>query len=241
MTDSGEHDIPIRDQIAYYQARATEYDEWFYRRGRYDRGPELNKRWFAEIDQMRKALDDFHPAGRVLELACGTGLWTEQLLGHAEHVTAVDVSGEMLAIAESRIQSNRVKYVQADIFAWQPSAQFDVIFFSFWLSHVPPERFDDFWRTVDQALHTGGRVFFVDSRYNPTSTAKNHQLEGAESTTTTRRLNDGREYRIVKIFYEAEKLAKHLAELGWEFKVEETANFFLYGRGGRRLGCEKPC
>jgi 2-polyprenyl-3-methyl-5-hydroxy-6-metoxy-1,4-benzoquinol methylase len=236
MTDAGEHDIPRRDQIAYYQARAGEYDEWFYRQGRYDRGPELNQWWFAEIEQIRKALDEFGPAGRVLEFACGTGLWTAQLLGHAEHVTAVDVSREMLGITKSRLQSGRVRYVQADIFDWRTAERYDAIFFSFWLSHVPPERFGHFWQLVDQSLAPGGRVFFVDSRYNPNSTAHNHQLEGAEATTTTRRLNDGREYRIVKIFYEAHRLAKQLAVLGWDFTIDQTAHYFLYGRGGRQAG-----
>jgi 2-polyprenyl-3-methyl-5-hydroxy-6-metoxy-1,4-benzoquinol methylase len=235
VTDPGRHDNPIRDQIAYYQARAAEYDEWFYRRGRYDRGPELNRQWFAEVEQVRAALDTFHPAGRVLELACGTGLWTEQLLEHAERVTVVDISSEMLAIAKSRLQSDRVDYIKADIFEWTGAEPYDVIFFSFWLSHVPPERFDRFWRTVDQSLGPGGRVFFVDSRYNPTSTAQDHQLEGEETTTTTRRLNDGREYRIVKIFYEADRLAGQLAVRGWDFTIEQTANYFLYGRGKKTV------
>jgi hypothetical protein len=62
------HDSLLREQIAYYQARAGEYDEWFFRRGRYDRGPELNGRWFNEVDILRRALGSFKPAGDILEL-----------------------------------------------------------------------------------------------------------------------------------------------------------------------------
>jgi hypothetical protein len=40
----------LRQQINNYIARSSEYDEWFLRRGRYDRGPELNRKWFAEIE-----------------------------------------------------------------------------------------------------------------------------------------------------------------------------------------------
>lgn len=76
MTDE---DI-LAEQIAYYRARAGEYDQWFRRQGRYDRGAELNARWHAEAGQVRQALDRFAPAGRVLELACGTGLWTARLV-----------------------------------------------------------------------------------------------------------------------------------------------------------------
>jgi demethylmenaquinone methyltransferase/2-methoxy-6-polyprenyl-1,4-benzoquinol methylase len=69
----------IEEQIAYYQARAGEYDEWFLRQGRYDHGPEMNARWFAEVEQVARALEAFAPAGDVLELASGTGLWTQRL------------------------------------------------------------------------------------------------------------------------------------------------------------------
>ena len=66
------HDRFLAEQIEYYRARANEYDEWFFRQGRYDRGPELNKRWFEEIETLRDEIDRFKPAGEILELACGT-------------------------------------------------------------------------------------------------------------------------------------------------------------------------
>ena len=74
------HDKFLQEQIEYYRLRANEYDEWFFRQSRYDRGPELNQRWFSEIENLRKAVDKFNPSGDILELACGTGIWTEYLL-----------------------------------------------------------------------------------------------------------------------------------------------------------------
>lgn len=66
----------IAEQIAYYRARASEYDETF--RGGHD--PELIA-----------ALDAAAPRGRVLELACGTGAWTQSLVRHpVESILAVD-------------------------------------------------------------------------------------------------------------------------------------------------------
>ena len=64
------------EQLTYYRARAAEYDEWFLRRGRYDRGDEHRRLWFDEVAAVEAALIDAHPAGDILELACGTGLWT---------------------------------------------------------------------------------------------------------------------------------------------------------------------
>ena len=222
----------LQQQIAYYQARASEYDEWFLRQGRYNRGPELNAQWFQEVEVVRQALDRFKPTGHILELACGTGLWTQHLLGYAQQITAVDAAPEVLQLNQQRLQaSSRVRYVQADIFTWQHPEKFEVIFFSFWLSHVPHSHFESFWRMVAQALQPGGRVFFIDSRYEPTSTAQDHRLAAPQADTLTRRLNDGREFKIVKIFYERAPLAQRLREMGWQIRVEETPHYFLYGEG----------
>jgi len=233
-------DLPIdseaflHDQIAYYRARAGEYDEWFLRQGRYDRGVEENRSWFADVAQLRTALDAFQPTGHVLELACGTGLWTEQLLRYATEITAVDAAPEVLALNQQRLQSDRVQYVQADLFAWQPEQKFDLIFFSFWLSHVPASRFAMFWQTVANALTETGRVFFIDSRHVESSTASDQQLAPAASQVQERRLNDGRTYQIVKIFYDPQQLHQDLAALGWRVNIATTNRYFLYGHGLRK-------
>lgn len=220
----------LEQQKAYYRARASEYDEWFLRRGRYDRGPEWNQRWFAEVEQVRAALARFRPGGRVLELAAGTGWWTEQLLAHADRLTAVDASAEVLELNRARVGPGaRIEYQQADLFTWRPTEAYDVVFFSFWLSHVPPERFAAFWELVRSALRPRGRVFFVDSLRTETSTAVDHRLPDPQEIRSVRRLNDGREFEIVKIFYDPPRLQRDLAALGWRAEVRRTPGFFLYG------------
>jgi SAM-dependent methyltransferase len=221
----------LREQLDYYRARAGEYDEWWLRTGRYDRGETINAQWRTEAAVVSSALAAFHPAGRILELACGTGIWTEQLLPFASQLTALDGSPEMLDINAARLRSPNVCYVHADIFSWQPSEPFDVVFFAFWLSHVPPERFAEFWNLVRSCLAPGGRVFFVDSRRDPTSAARDHCLPEKEATLLRRRLNDGREFQVYKLFYEAKNLTDRLNDLGWRFEIRQTEHYFLYGSG----------
>lgn len=227
------NDRLIEEQIAYYRNRAGEYDEWFLRQGRYDRGPELNARWFAEVEQVARTLDAFAPAGDVLELASGTGLWTQRLAQTARTVTAVDSAPEVNAINHDRLHDRLggapVRFIVGDLFRWEPDRQYDTIFFSHWLSHVPTERLESFWRMVRAALAPGGRVFFVDARYDETSTAKDHELEGPAAQAVTRRLNDGQEYRIVKVFYRPEDLVQRLAAWGWQARIEQTPTYFYYG------------
>jgi SAM-dependent methyltransferase len=219
----------IEQQKDYYRARAGEYDEWFQREGRYDRGPEHRARWFAEVDEVRAALERFRPAGRVLELACGTGWWTEQLVRFADSVTAVDASDEVLELNRLRVGDAKVRRERTDIFAWRPDAAYDVVFFSFWLSHVPPERFDAFWAMVRDALAPGGRVFFIDSLRTEQSTATDHRLSGEGDVVLERKLNDGRRFHIYKVFYDPAELTGRLESIGWRAEVRATESFFLHG------------
>jgi 2-polyprenyl-3-methyl-5-hydroxy-6-metoxy-1,4-benzoquinol methylase len=220
----------LDEQRAYYRARASEYDEWWERTGRFDRGPEANARWFEEADALRRALERFDARGEVLELACGTGIWTERLARTAQHVLAIDASAEMLEINRARVAAAHVEYAQADLFEWTPpAASFDACFFGFWLSHVPASRFAGFWQTVRGALRPGGRVFFLDSARTPRSTAADHVLPEGEEETMTRKLNDGRAFRIVKRFYLPEDLQTRLAGLGWAAHVQRTGEFFIFG------------
>src|SRR5437763_840453 len=161
----------LDEMKAYYRARAAEYDEWFYRQGRFDRSPETNARWFAEAEELYRALDALHLTGDVLELAPGTGIWTERLVRTARSVTAVDASPEMVELNRAKVASDRVTYLLADLFTWRPDRRYDAVCFGFWLSHVPDERLDDFLAMVAAALRPGGKLFFVDGRREPTSSA----------------------------------------------------------------------
>ncbi|MGH2856927.1 MAG: class I SAM-dependent methyltransferase [Solirubrobacteraceae bacterium] len=224
----------LSEQLDYYRARAGEYDRWWLRQGRFDHGAEANAQWFAETTELERVLARFDPRGDVLELACGTGLWTRRLVDYAARVTAVDAAPEVLAINRARVADPDVRYLQADLFRWSPErAAYDACVFSFWLSHVPRERFTAFWEMVGSALRPGGRVLFFDSARTERSTAADHTLPDAGDDLMTRRLDDGREFQVIKRFYEPAALRAQLVALGWEADVRETGEFFIYGTARR--------
>jgi SAM-dependent methyltransferase len=222
-------DAVLAEQLDYYRARAVEYDKWWMREGRFDRGPEANTRWFAETSELERVVERFDPRGDVLELACGTGLWTRHLVRYADTLTAVDAAPEVLAINRARVGDASVRYVEADLFDWTPEDRYDACVFAFWLSHVPADRFAAFWETVAGCLKPGGRVLFIDSARTERSTAADHQLPSADEDTMTRRLDDGREFQIVKRFYDPGELERALGELGWNASVSATPEFFIHG------------
>ena len=137
----------------------------------------------------------------------------------------------MVVLNKQRLRSDKVTYEEANLFEWRPRERYDVVFFAFWLSHVPPDRFAEFWALVRDALKPDGRFFFVDSCREETSTAIDHGLPEPESPYSTRKLNDGRAFTVVKVFYEPAELSSALQALGWRSCVRETPSYFIYGHG----------
>jgi len=203
----------VREQVAYYRARAAEYD-----------------RVYSERDDLRTllpVLDDLPVKGHVLELACGTGQWTGRLAARARSVTAVDAAPEALAIARERVPSPTVHFTCADLFAWRPARRYDTVFFAFWLSHVPPPRLPDFWRLVADSLAPAGHAVFIDN--GPGESAGEDVLSGQAVPSVRRRLEDGSEYRVVKVFHEPRQLARDLASWGWQAHVQPVGANFIAG------------
>jgi demethylmenaquinone methyltransferase/2-methoxy-6-polyprenyl-1,4-benzoquinol methylase len=214
----------LAEQLAYYRARAPEYTRTAFL--------ELSP---GELQAARRELDEavetFAPTGDVLEIACGPGTWTAQLLAHATTLTALDGSPEMLRLAKSKVGDDGIRFVQADVFNWRPDRAYDGVFFGFWLSHVPLERFEWFWSLVCECLKPEGRVLFVDDAFR----TRDELVEGAGSEVVRRRLTDGSAFRAIKVPHRPEELEQRLAGLGWRIKVTPVSGPFFWG-AGRRLG-----
>jgi demethylmenaquinone methyltransferase/2-methoxy-6-polyprenyl-1,4-benzoquinol methylase len=211
----------LASQRAYYDARAHEYGD--------ETKPDRKSPGMMPAELCRALVDELQPTGDVLELACGTGIFTRELVRHAGTVTAVDASPRMLNINRSRVADPRVTYVQTDIFTWTPDRQYDVVFFGFWLSHVPPTSFDAFWRLVQACLMPRGRVAFVDEDGRA---AGHDEVTVNDGVPSARRvLGDGRQFQIVKVFWRPDTLQARLCAAGWDVAVRPVGETFLYGTG----------
>lgn len=116
----------------------------------------------------------------------------------------------MIARASSRVGDRPARFIEADLFSWRPDRRYDTVFFGFRLSHVPDDRFEDFWALVDDSLEPIGRVFFVDDNYR----TPEELVEGPGSPVVERRLNDGTPFRAIKVPHQAGELTERLGALG---------------------------
>ena len=227
--DEGTLDGLLAEQRRYYRERAPEYDDWWFRRGDYAMDAETAALWFADVGELEVALEAFEPRGDVLELAAGTGIWTGHLLRYADRVTAVDAVPEVLELNRART-GGAADYVLADVFEWEPPQEFDVCFFAFWHSHVPSGHFEAFWRFVGRALKPDGRVFVIDNA----RLGDPRHLVSSTGETARRRLSDGREFDIVKRWWEPEELEREVAAVGWRLTVRTTTNGYFISASGTR-------
>jgi SAM-dependent methyltransferase len=219
-----------RELIDYYEARAPEYDDWYLRRGTYDRGPIATVAWQADLDAATRWLDAQPWSGRIVELAAGTGWWSPILASRGE-LWCFDAAAAPLALARERLIAHGLRAHLHVRDAWaEPDAPADGLFAGFWLSHIRPERLPAFLALARRWLRPGGLFAFVDSRPDPESgSTAQHAPDGMG--LSTRRLSDGRTFRIPKLFHEPDALATALRATGFaDVDVRSTDRFFILGR-----------
>ena len=224
--------IPVpdidRQMVDYYEARAPEYDDWYLRRGRYERGAIHDAAWNAELDAAGRWLDGLPWGGEIVELAAGTGWWSPLLASRGE-LSLYDASTAALDRARERLVAHGLRAHLHVRDAWaEPDREVDGLFMGFWLSHVPRDRLTDFLTLCRRWLKPGGRLAFIDSLADGASGAVDHPAPADDMAL--RKLDDGREFAIVKVFYEPDDLRDALGAAGFEaIDVTTTGRFFILG------------
>jgi SAM-dependent methyltransferase len=175
---------------AYYAARAREYDRVYEK-------PERQ----ADLRVLQEWLPSLFRSSRLLEVACGTGYWTQFIAPQTREIVAVDTSPETIAIAQSRVPRNKVSFLVADAYDLpMDQGAFDAAFAGFWFSHVPKKRQSDFLRGLSATVARDSTVVFVDNLYVEGSNhaISDRDLEG--NTYQLRTLDDGSVHRVLKNF-----------------------------------------
>lgn len=231
---------------AYYEALTPEYDDWYLRRGRYDRGPIAMVAWQADLDAATRWLDAIPWSGRIVELAAGTGWWSPILAPRGE-LWCFDAAAAPLERARDRLLAHGLRAHLHVRDAWdEPDGPADGLFAGFWLSHVRPDRLAAFMELARRWLRPGGSFAFIDSQADRESLAVDDappEDDGSPAAhgLVTRRLADGRSFRIPVYHHPPGQLAEALGRAGFEaVEVGTTARFFVLGQGRAPAGPARP-
>ena len=189
----------------YYARRAGEYERIYAK-------PERQ----ADLRCLREWVLDFATGRRLLEIACGTGYWTELVLSVAPAIVAIDSTQEVLAVARAKgMPSERVSFVRADAFRLETVAgEFNAAFAGFWWSHVPRTRLSGFLGGLHRRLGPGTPVMFFDNRFVEDSSTPVLRTDHLGNTYQIRVLADRSRYEILKNFPSGDEVREAVVACG---------------------------
>ena len=188
----------------YYAARAEEYDRVYAK-------PERQ----GDIRTAQAWLRGCFEGARVMDVAAGTGFWTESFASKTRDVLLVDTSAETLAVARRRLPPERTHFVIGDAYQLPiRSRAFEAAFVGFWFSHVPKERRGEFLAGLVRCVRRGGLMVMVDNRSPEVASHPISGTDEAGNTYQTRRLGDGSTHRVLKNFPSEEELVGAIVPYG---------------------------
>jgi len=206
--------MSLNDDVArYYSARAPEYD---LTAGYAD--PAAEKLRASIKARYQEAFRDHD----VLEVACGTGYWTEVVASTAKSVLAIDVNPSMIELARKRLSGIKSVHCQvADAYSLDGiPGGFSAAFAVWWWSHIPRSRIAEFLAALHSRLLPGAFVLFVDQL--PTAyKAQNRYLDSSGDLVEQRILEDGRSFTVVKNFPTEQELRRVLGEIAEDVCYKE--------------------
>ena len=209
------------DLTSYYAARAQEYESI------YDK-PERQ----ADLARLRQLVPEYFAGRDVLEVACGTGYWTQFIAQRARGVTAIDINSETLAIARTKpLPPGRVTFAEIDVHQLDSERRYTGAFAGFWWSHLRHDQRRGFVETLHRALHPGAAVVILDNLYVPGSSTPISHFDADGNSFQERRLRDGSKHTVLKNFPKEDALLADIRGVGvaahyttleyyWVFKYE---------------------
>lgn len=205
------------DLIKYYKDRANEYERIYSK-------PERQ----ADLKASAVWLQDLFEGQDLLEIACGTGFWTEWIAQSANSVLATDINESVIEIAQKKEISNpKVSFSVADIYHFKPAKKYPALFGGFIWSHILLQDLDHFLKTTHEFVAPDGLVVWMDNNYVKDS---NHPIMDTDrhgNTFQTRKLDNGSAHNVLKNFPSETFLKEKLKDLAVEIKITTLTYFWI--------------
>ena len=204
------------EMVEYYARRAREYERIYER-------PERQ----TDLGTMCAAIEADFVGRRVLDIACGTGYFSAYAARRAELLTGFDANEETLEIARAKGIGN-AQFKVGDAYALpMPPARYDGALTTFWWSHIPKHRIDEFLRGVQRQIEPGSRVFIADNTYVEGNSTPISRVDESGNSYQSRTLENGARYEVLKNFPTHAELAAWGARFGTEVEVRFLTYFWM--------------
>lgn len=185
--------------IDYYAKRANEYDRIYEK-------PERQN----DLAKLKELCRKTFVGHAVLEIACGTGYWTQAISQAAKSITATDFNEEVLQIAHAKKYGCKVSFQKADAYNLSfPQNNFTTGLAAAWWSHLRKSEIKNFLSQFHRQFSSGALMVFMDNRFVPGSNTSISRMDDEGNTYQLRKLENGNEYEVLKNFPD-EKEAKRI-------------------------------
>lgn len=216
MVTGPEFRDPQSPMHSYYAARAPEYDKVYLK-------PERQ----TDLRAIEAWLPPRFAKARVLEVACGTGYWTQFIAPVASRVLALDLAPETLRIARQRVPDDKVDLSVGDAYRLpRHLGKFGAAFAGFWFSHIPKARRHEFLSGLAAMLKPGAKVVLLDNRFVEGSSSPITEQDADGNTYQTRKLADHSTHRVLKNFPSEAELQAMLVGIGEKGTVTNWQYFW---------------
>jgi demethylmenaquinone methyltransferase/2-methoxy-6-polyprenyl-1,4-benzoquinol methylase len=202
----------------YYDRRASEYEKI------YDK-PERQH----ELEWLRNRIPQLLADRQVLEVACGTGYWTQFIARTARKVHACDINESVLEIArEKDIAPGRADFFKADAVSLEGVPDgCDAAFAGFWWSHVKKSDLAKFVRNLSRTLEPRALVVILDNTFAEGSSTPVSRRDTEGNTYQMRHLASGETHEVLKNFPTADELALAVRDVAREAHLESLRFYWL--------------
>jgi demethylmenaquinone methyltransferase/2-methoxy-6-polyprenyl-1,4-benzoquinol methylase len=202
----------------YYAKRASEYERIYDKE---ERQPELA--W------LRNRLPELFADRTVLEVACGTGYWTQYIARRAKRIHACDINDPVLDVArEKSFPRKNVTFFKADAFAPDGAGErCDAAFAGFWWSHVRKAELQRFLAGLALRLKPGALVAILENSYVEGSSTPISRTDAEGNTYQTRKLLSGETHEVLKNFPTPAQLADAVRPYASEAHLEDLRYYWL--------------
>lgn len=206
------------DQVSYYAERARDYESIYSR-------PERLK----EITEIKSLLtDEFHGLN-VLEVACGTGFWTQAISQTAKSIHATDINQNVIDMARLKEYGPaKVEFEIENIFDMETRDKlYNGGFGSCIWSHIPKQDFQFFLDGLLSRIEPGGKVILMDNIYVEGISTSIASSDEFENTYQIRKLSDGSEWVVMKNFPSELEIRSMLSDVADNLKVRSFRTFWV--------------
>lgn len=205
-----------QDLVSYYKDRAKEYEKIYFK-------PERH----ADLMRATEIFQTIFSNKNILEIACGTGYWTEKILESANSIYATDINETVIKVAQQKNLNNNVKFEVADFYKLKPSKKYESLFGGFIWSHILIQDLDEFVKKINELVVENGNVVFIDNNYVAGSSTPITQTDEFGNTFQTRKLENDTLHSVLKNFPAKEFIIQKLSNIAIEVEFINMDYFWI--------------